>query len=65
MNDNESLDPGRSWGYSVFGMVVEGEAVLDAISEVETEYSIELNTTSVPVEQILIKKITVLPPVEY
>ncbi|MGK0502071.1 MAG: peptidyl-prolyl cis-trans isomerase A (cyclophilin A), partial [Alteromonadaceae bacterium] len=34
----------------------------DAMSEVETEYSLMLNTNNVPIEPIIIKKVTVLPP---
>ena len=62
VNDNTSLDPGRDWGYAVFGMIVEGEEVVDAMSEVETEYSLRLNANNVPIEPIIIKKVTVLPP---
>ena len=62
VNDNETLNPGRDWGYAVFGMIVEGEDIVDAMSEVETEYSLVLNTNNVPIEPIIIKKVTVLPP---
>ena len=62
VNDNESLNPGRDWGYAVFGLIVEGSDVVDAMSEVETEYSIRLNANNVPIEPIVIKKVTVLPP---
>jgi len=62
VNDNSSLNPGRAWGYAVFGVIVEGEDVVDAMSEVETEYSIRLNANNVPIEPIVIKKVTVLPP---
>lgn len=62
VNDNESLNPGRDWGYAVFGMIVEGEEVVDAMSEVETEYSLRLNANNVPIKPIVIKKVTVLPP---
>lgn len=62
VNDNSSLNPGRDWGYAVFGVIVEGEDVVDAMSEVETEYSIRLNANNVPIEPIVIKKVTVLPP---
>ena len=60
--DNSSLNPGRDWGYAVFGVIVEGEDIVDAMSEVETEYSIRLNANNVPIEPIIIKKMTVLPP---
>ena len=62
VNDNTSLNPGRDWGYAVFGVIVEGEDIVDAMSEVETEYSIRLNANNVPIEPIIIKKMTVLPP---
>jgi len=62
VNDNSTLNPGRDWGYAVFGMIVEGEDIVDAMSEVETEYSIRLNTNNVPIEPIIINKVTVLPP---
>jgi peptidyl-prolyl cis-trans isomerase A (cyclophilin A) len=62
VNDNGSLNPGRDWGYAVFGVIVEGEDVVDAMSEVETEYSLRLNANNVPIEPIIIKKVTVLPP---
>lgn len=62
VNDNSSLNPGRDWGYAVFGVIVEGEDVVDAMSEVETEYSLRLNANNVPIEPILIKKVIVLPP---
>ena len=61
VNDNTSLNPGRDWGYAVFGVIVEGEDIVDAMSEVETEYSIRLNANNVPIEPIIIKKMTVLP----
>jgi len=62
VNDNDSLDPGRDWGYAVFGMIVEGEDVVDKMSEVETEYSMGLRQPNVPKEVILLKKVTLLPP---
>ncbi|MCB4437776.1 peptidylprolyl isomerase [Alteromonas sp. McT4-15] len=62
VNDNSSLNPGRDWGYAVFGVIVEGEDVVDAMSEVETEYSLRLNANNVPIEPIVIKKVIVLPP---
>ena len=36
VNDNPSLDPGKEWGYAVFGMVVEGQEVVDKMMEVES-----------------------------
>lgn len=61
MADNDNLDPGKYWGYSVFGSVVEGYETLDKINQVETEYNAMLNLPTVPVEPIIINKVTVLP----
>ena len=36
LNDNVSLDPGSRWGYAVFGKVVAGTEVVDAITQVPT-----------------------------
>ena len=62
VNANTSLDPGREWGYAVFGMIVEGGDIVDKMSEVETEYSLRLNAPNVPVEPIILEKVTLLPP---
>jgi len=60
MNNNSSLDPNsRSWGYTVFGEVVSGMDVLEAIAEVETGYSEDLDAEDVPVEQVLLIKASV------
>ncbi|MCW8925364.1 MAG: peptidylprolyl isomerase [Xanthomonadales bacterium] len=60
MENNTSLDPSsRSWGYAVFGEVISGMEVLEAISDVETAYSEKLNAEDVPVEQVLLIKATV------
>lgn len=61
VNDNPSLDPGRDWGYAVFGMIVEGEDIVDKMMEVETEYNLDLREQNCPVEQIVLKKAIVLP----
>lgn len=60
MSDNASLDPGsRNWGYTVFGEVVSGLEVLEAISDVETGYSEDLDAEDVPVEQVLLIRASV------
>lgn len=61
LGDNESLDPGRKWGYATFGYVAEGNDVLDAISEVETKYDAIIGWADVPVEPVLLIKASVLP----
>ena len=57
MNNNTSLDPGsRNWGYTVFGLVVSGMEVLEAISDVETGYSEVLDAEDVPQVSVLLIK---------
>jgi peptidyl-prolyl cis-trans isomerase A (cyclophilin A) len=55
MNNNSSLDPGsRNWGYTVFGEVISGMEVLEAIAEVETGYSENLDAEDVPLVPVLL-----------
>lgn len=61
MNDNESLDPGRKWGYTVFGSVVEGYEVLDAISQVETDVDPTWGWPDVPKKPVMLLKASLLP----
>ncbi len=61
MADNDSLNPGKRWGYAVFGSVVEGEDVLDAINMVETTVSDKKGWPDFPVEAVVMKKVYVLP----
>lgn len=61
MKDNTNLDPGSQWGYAVFGRVTDGESVLDAMNEVETEYKVLEGFADAPIENIVIKKIEILP----
>jgi len=61
MNNNSSLDPGsRNWGYTVFGLVVSGMEVLEAIAEVETGYSEDLDAEDVPMVPVLLIRASVL-----
>jgi len=60
MDNNTSLNPGsRNWGYTVFGQVVSGMEVLEAIAAVETGYSEDLDAEDVPVEPIVLIRATV------
>jgi len=60
VGDNASLNPSsRSWGYTVFGEVVSGMDVVDAISNVETAYSEALDAEDVPVEPVMLIKASV------
>ena len=60
MEDNTSLDPNpRNWGYTVFGEVISGMEVLDAIALVETGYSEALDAEDVPLEPVVLIKASV------
>jgi len=61
INDNTNLDPGRHWGYTVFGAIVEGEEVLEAIAKVKTDYNEMMGWSDVPVEPVTLIKATLLP----
>lgn len=58
--DNEGLDPGRNWGYAVFGMVSEGEEVLQQISGAVTHTDPTYNWENVPVRPIFLNKAILL-----
>ena len=54
---NTSLDPGdRNWGYTVFGTVISGQEVIEAIAAVETGYSEQLDAENVPLVPIFINR---------
>ncbi len=58
--DNTTLDPGRKWGYAVFGAIVEGEEVLEAIAKVPTDYNEAMAWNDVPVKPVTLIKATLL-----
>jgi len=60
LNDNDNLDPGRSWGYAVFGEVIAGYDILETMSEVEVGYSEHLGYPTVPKKMITIIRVVVL-----
>jgi peptidyl-prolyl cis-trans isomerase A (cyclophilin A) len=60
LNDNTNLNPGNSWGYAVFGEVVEGYDVLEAMSQVAVGYSDELGYPTVPKKMITIIRMVIL-----
>ncbi len=60
LNDNSNLDPGNSWGYAVFGEVVEGYDILEAMSQVEVGYSEDLGYPTVPEKMITIIRVVIL-----
>lgn len=61
LSDNTNLDPGRNWGYAVFGAIVEGEEVLEAIAKVPTDYNDAMAWNDVPVKPVMLIKATLLP----
>ncbi len=60
LNDNSNLDPGSSWGYAVFGEVIEGYDILETIAQVEVGFSNELGYTTVPKKMITIYRVVIL-----
>ena len=61
LNDNSHLDPGRSWGYAVFGYITAGQDVIEKIRTIQTDTSVELGWPNVPTEKVVIKTVLVLP----
>ncbi len=55
LKNNDNLNPNaRSWGYAVFGDVIAGLDVVQAIGAVATGYSDALDATDVPVEPVIL-----------
>ncbi|WP_371190281.1 peptidylprolyl isomerase [Thalassotalea ponticola] len=61
VGDNADLDPGRNWGYTVFGIVTSGDAVLNKMASVETDFNEQQGWPDVPVEPLILLKATLLP----
>jgi cyclophilin family peptidyl-prolyl cis-trans isomerase len=61
INENVSLDPGPTrWGYAVFGRVVEGMDVIDAIARVPTGQRATFNDET-PLEPVVIESAQIVP----
>lgn len=60
MDDNSHLNPGKGWGFAVFGYVVEGTETLDKIMQVETGYNAKLGYSFIPKEPVIIFSVDVL-----
>ena len=61
VGDNKNLNPSkRRWGYAVFGEVIEGMAVLEAMSYVPTGHNDHLNWPDFPIKEIKLNKATLL-----
>jgi peptidyl-prolyl cis-trans isomerase A (cyclophilin A) len=61
LNDNPSLNPGKNWGYAVFGSVVEGIETIEKIKQIETGLNEKLGWETVPKKPIVILKVILLP----
>lgn len=61
VQDNSNLNPDSSWGYAVFGSIVEGEEVVEKISLVETDFNAEMMWEDVPVKPVVLIKATLMP----
>lgn len=59
--DNVSLNPGKRWGYTVFGEIVEGQEVLEKLAKVKTGYHVQTGMPDVPVETVVLKSVILLP----
>lgn len=60
LNDNTNLNPGKAWGYAVFGEVIAGYDVLEAMAQVAVGYSDELGYPTVPKKMITIIRVVIL-----
>ena len=61
LTNNNQLDPSsKRWGYAVFGEVIEGINVLQAMSEVQTGVNRQINQPDVPLKPIILKSVTLL-----
>ncbi|WP_345334004.1 peptidylprolyl isomerase [Ferrimonas pelagia] len=61
LNDNESLDPGRRWGYAVFGEITEGLAVLEQMGAVATDWHDAVGAETVPIAPLRLISVRLRP----
>ncbi|OUS30357.1 peptidylprolyl isomerase [Thalassotalea sp. 42_200_T64] len=61
VGENTSLDPGRRWGYTVFGSVTFGEDVLEKMAASKTDFHEGQGWPDVPLEPIILIKATLMP----
>jgi peptidyl-prolyl cis-trans isomerase A (cyclophilin A) len=55
LKNNDSLNPNsKNWGYTVFGDVISGHEVLQAIGAVETGFGESLGAADVPVKPVIL-----------
>lgn len=61
LNENTSLNPGKNWGYAVFGNVVEGIETIEKIRQLETGLNEKLGWENVPKKPVVIARAILLP----
>ncbi len=61
LNENTSLNPGKNWGYAVFGNVVEGIETIEKIRKIETGLNEKLGWENVPKKPVVIARAILLP----
>lgn len=61
LNENTSLNPGKNWGYAVFGNVVEGFETIEKIRKLETGLNEKLGWENVPKKPVVIARAILLP----
>ncbi|GGI83342.1 peptidyl-prolyl cis-trans isomerase [Shewanella hanedai] len=62
VGENVRLDPSsRRWGYAVFGEIIKGADVIQAMSNVATEQNLKLQWPDFPIKDIILEKATLLP----
>lgn len=62
LSDNLNLDPSsRRWGYAVFGEVVSGTEVVEAMGKVATQRNSVLGSPNVPVSPLVLNTARLLP----
>ncbi|MDP5214865.1 peptidylprolyl isomerase [Pseudoalteromonas tunicata] len=54
MENNDHLNPGKDWGFAVFGSVTNGYETLDKIMAVKTDYNEKLGYSFIPVTPVVI-----------
>ncbi|MCH8538038.1 MAG: peptidylprolyl isomerase [Alkalimonas sp.] len=61
LSDNQNLDPGSRWGYTVFGRVMSGMDILEQVNEWDTSHHEVTGWPDVPVEAIILHTVTLVP----
>lgn len=61
LSDNDSLNPGARWGYTVFGRVMKGMDILQQVNDWETAQHQVTGWPDVPVEPIVLYRVSLVP----